>query len=190
MKIVMVAFICLLFSGCASTEVTNRWRDPQYNGRFISAVVVCLTADSAVARECRDIFVRQLSRRGVRAVPGTGTMSTSSQDARAGARERGLEMVLVSRFMDKRSELEFYYREGSMLFMPHSDIWSEGVNTRENEFELFTTVLYDVASGKAVWSASSSTYVAGSQEKVLTSFVEAMLDEMERQGLIDGGHGR
>jgi hypothetical protein len=46
------------------------------------------------------------------------------------------------------------------------------------------TFVYEAATGTAVWSAVSDTFVGQSQQKVLKSYVKAMLKRMEKGGLL------
>ena len=94
--------------GCSQTALKTEWKDPGYTGPVVSSVVVlCLPADSK-EKECEDEFVRQLKRTGIDAVPGRGAAaaSASEESSLAKAREMGVGMVLVSRFMQKKREVD------------------------------------------------------------------------------------
>ena len=71
-----------------------------------------------------------------------------------------------------------------MILAPDSDIWTDYPRYVENVYQVFATVLYDAANGKAIWSAESETAVDGSEKKSRESYVKAMIKRMENKGLI------
>jgi hypothetical protein len=178
-----------LLAGCGTTSVKTDWKDPGYLGHGIGSVlVICVPTNLDNGNSCMDEFVSQFKKRGVSAVPAYSAMSVTApkQEVIAKARELGLQMVLVSRFLDKKSELEIYPRQGpTMLMFP--GWYDPGYELVPQEYEVIGTVLYEVASGKAIWSAVSDTLAGRSEKKVTKSYVEAMIDKLKHQGLL-GGH--
>lgn len=185
----LVLALVLLVAGCSRTTVKEEWKDPGYSGRGTGSVVVLVLPPDLEGNRAADEFVAQLGRRGVSAVPGYQAMpgSAASKEAvLARARELGFQSVLVSSFLDRRSELGIYPRQSpSMIMMPDFDLWPS-YELVENQYLVFATVLYDAASGKAIWSALSDTFARGSSKKDVRSYVKAVLKKMERQGLLAG----
>jgi hypothetical protein len=176
-----------VLSGCSQTTVNTEWRDPGYVGPGVrSLVVLCLPADSK-EKECEDEFVRQLQEAGISATPGHSTTAaafSSKKGSMEMAREMGVSMVLVSRFLERRSQLDVYpVQNRSMLLMPDYDMWSD-YRLVENQYQVYGTVLYDVSNGKAIWSAESDTFVHTKDKKTLESYVKAMIKKMKKQGLL------
>jgi hypothetical protein len=189
MKTVMtlLAVVALFVAGCASTTVNDEWRAPGYTGRVIhSVVVVGLPVGSVIGNQCSDEISGQLGKRGISATPGYTSMpaAPSMEIAMAKAREAGRDAVLVCRFVERKSQLDVYPQENqSMMLRSDVEIWPPNEYV-ENNYDVFQTILYDAATGKAIWSAMSDTYAGRSEKKVLESYVKTMLKQMERQGLI------
>jgi len=189
MKTVMplLAVVALFVAGCASTTVNDEWRAPGYSGRVIrSVVVVGLPVGSVIGNQCSDEIAGQLGKRGISATPGYTSMpaAPSMEGATAKARESGRDAVLVCRFVERKSQLDVYPREDqSMMLRRDMEIWPTNEYVEHN-YDVFQTILYDAATGKAIWSAMSDTYASRSEKKVLESYVKTMLKQMERQGLI------
>lgn len=186
-KFLLMFAIAMLLAGCAQTKVKTEWKDPGYSGGKLRSVIVLALPPDLEGKQAMDIFASQLAERGVSAVPGyqtTAASAASKEEFMAKARELGYQMVLISRFLDKRSEYALYQRgSSSMLLMPDLYMWPS-YEYVENEFLVFATALYDAASGKAVWSAVSDTFVKGSDKKNYQSYVKTVLKKMERQGLV------
>jgi hypothetical protein len=151
-------------------------------------VVVLVLPPDVEGNRTADEFVTQLGERGISAVAGYKAMPASAASREAvleKARELGYQMVLVSSFLDRRSELGIYPRQGpSMIMMPDWNMWP-AYELVENQYLVFATALYQTATGKAIWSAVSDTFVRGSPQKDLRSYVKAVLKKMERQGLLE-----
>jgi hypothetical protein len=174
-----------LLSGCNPTTVQNEWKDPAYQGPGVRALVVlCLPADSKET-QCEDEFVRQLREAGVAATPGysVAALGAGKEQVLAKARDLGIERVLVSRFLENKTQLDAYHRQTSMILMPDYDMWNN-YQFVENQYLVFGTMLYDAESGKTIWSAISDTFVKTSEQKSLTSYVKKMVKKMEKQKLL------
>ena len=183
-RIRYLAVVAGILCGCNQTKVKTEWKDPGYTGPAVSSVVaLCLPADSK-EKECEDEFVRQLTKDGISAVPGHSAIAAagSKESAMAKAREMGVGMVLVSRFLQIKSEVDPPVYGGPM-FMQGLDVWAEYPRYLERQYQVFATVLYD-ANGKVIWSAVSDTFASSSEKKTMAHYVSAMIKKMKHQGLI------
>ncbi|MBJ6724700.1 hypothetical protein [Geomesophilobacter sediminis] len=184
-KAFVAAVVALLAAGCSQTTVKTEWKDPAYAGPAVrSVVVLCLPPDSR-EKQCEDEFITQLKEKGIAATSGHSSIaSASSRDnALARARQLGVERLLVSRFLQRKSQLDIYPREDSMLMMPDEELWG-GYDYVENRYQVFATVLYDVTRGKPIWTAESDTFERPSEKKTLRSYVKAMVKKMQQRGLL------
>jgi hypothetical protein len=187
-KVIVFLLLPLLLAGCASTTVQREWTDPGYRTeRLHSVLALGLPAGYDTGRGCMNEFVAQLGERAVSAQPayGAATPPAITRDGTiAKAREAGADMVLVCRFMEKKTQLDVYpMASQSSILMPDWDIW-EGPEYVENQYDVFGTMLYRTATGKPVWSAISDTSVSASDRKIMRSYVKTMLKRMEDHGLV------
>ncbi len=66
----ILAFVLILFAGCASTQIVNEWREPDYiPPTFKKVVVLGISKEAALRRSFEDEFVAQLRGNGIQAVP-------------------------------------------------------------------------------------------------------------------------
>jgi hypothetical protein len=187
-KVIVSLLFALSLAGCASTTVQREWKDPAYRSRLMhSALVLGLPAGYETGRGCMNEFVRQLGERAVSARPAYGSSAPPAITRAATiakAREAGADVVLVCRFMQKRTQLDVYPGESpSAIMMPDWYMW-EGPEYVENQYDVFGTMLYETATGKPVWSAISDTSVSAADKKIMESYVKKMLKRMEEQGLV------
>lgn len=185
-KVFSLIVLTVLVTGCASTTIDRQWRDPGYRGPGArSAIVVGLPAESPAGLGCTDEFVKQLRERQIQAVPGYGTAAVLSKERGIEkARELGVDVLLVCRFLERRTQLDIYPRDTETLLLgPNVELWSP-VEYVENPYDVFGTAVYDAATGKAIWSAESDTYAGTSQKKIIPSYVKAMVRKLEEEGLL------
>jgi hypothetical protein len=183
----LIAIAVVFLAGCSATSVHDEWKQPGFRGHSIgSLLIVGLPENSAIGNECADEFVRQLTERHVSATAGYKVIPLgSSRDAiMAKARELRCDAVLVSTFRERKTEFDIYPSQNqSIMQWPDLFMWSPSEYT-ESRYDVFMTFVYEAATGTAVWSAVSDTFVGQSQQKVLKSYVKAMLKRMEKGGLL------
>jgi hypothetical protein len=190
--LLLVGIVTAFVAGCATTEVTQEWKDPAYTGAGVrSVMVVGFPMNSPVGHECTDEFVTQLEQKGLAARRGYNELPimASKEAALAKTRELKLEGLLICRFLERRTQLDVYPRDtyyGGMIMGPGWDIWP-GYDYVQNKYDVFGTMLYDVVTGKTVWSAVSDTFAGHSEKKIIGSYAKTMIKKMEKQKVIKTG---
>ncbi|GFO53373.1 hypothetical protein GMSM_03800 [Geomonas sp. Red276] len=178
--------VALLIAGCSNTSIRGQWKDPGFSTPAHSVLVVGLPPNSMIGNMCTDEFVRQLTGRGI---PATAAYSDppsgySRAAMAAKARALGRDGVVVCRYLERKQRLDVYPNEDRSMFFDRGwELWPPNEYV-ENEYDVFRTVVLEGAAGKAVWSAVSETFAPGSEQKVLKSYVKAMLKEMEKDGVL------
>ena len=56
---ISIFILAMMAAGCASTELTNSWRAPDYTGGITSMVVVGVSKQASVRRVFEDEFAAQ-----------------------------------------------------------------------------------------------------------------------------------
>ena len=70
MALVVVAIAAAAVAGCASSKITELWRDPAYSGAPLhNVMVVSMSKDATRRRLWEDTFSAGLSKKGVKATP-------------------------------------------------------------------------------------------------------------------------
>ena len=94
--------------------MTSTWSDPEYNNANIKkAIIIGVTDRDGVRRTFEDGFVNQLNKNGVDAIVSYTMFSLKecdeNQDAvKAKMMEKGVDTVIVTRMIDKSTELKYY----------------------------------------------------------------------------------
>ncbi|MFI5372498.1 MAG: hypothetical protein ACHQ52_13145 [Candidatus Eisenbacteria bacterium] len=89
-----------LAGGCASTDMTDTWRDPAYAGApSKNLLVISMAKDPAHRRLAEDTFVAALVKRGATATPSYAVFPgglPDTQTVKQTVREKGYDAVLVT----------------------------------------------------------------------------------------------
>jgi len=170
--------ICLstllsLLSGCATTELTNNWKNPEYSGEPTSKVLVVGIADHAGTRRVfEDTLAQALTKRGVQAIASYSVVPTRgkiTEEELVKAVERtGVNGVLITRLV--RRETETLHAPESMGTAPtaygmrrryygyYDTAWSghyEPAMTQTIEYVIAETALFRPDVQEPVWSGTT-----------------------------------
>ncbi|MFL6580459.1 MAG: hypothetical protein ACJ8G2_06935 [Burkholderiales bacterium] len=199
--------ICLstllsLLSSCATTDLTNNWKNPEYSGEPASKVLVVGIADHAgVRRVFEDTLAQALTKRGVQAVASYSMIPTRgkiSEEELVKAVERtGANGVLITRLV--RRETETIQATESMGMAPaaygmrtryygyYDAAWSghyEPAMTQTIEYVIAETALFRPEVQQPVWSGTTRSQRMGDVRKATEDFAEVMIDAMKKDSVI------
>ena len=185
-SIVSAVAAMLLFGCVPTTTVKTNWKDPAYRGAVSHSMLVICSPIREEEGWCDAEFAAQLKEEGITATQGH-TVSASADSlakAFATAQKLGINTVLVSCFEGVKSQLDLYPGESpNRVLSPTSQHWSDRQYQR-NDYQLFRTVLYDAATGKVIWMATSATLLYSSGRRTMESYARAVIKEMRRQKLL------
>jgi hypothetical protein len=190
----------LVLASCASTRVTSDWADPSYQKKPGKVLVVTSAEQNANLRLVEEEFVNQLKSSGVDAVPGYTVLPESARGDKAAveakARELGADAVLATRLVDRRTERDYvpggYYGAGPYggyyggYYGAHPGGYAPGYVT-ERMYVIAQADLYDVTTGKPVWSAATETELHGDNRNEIKSFVDQVVKSLQEKDVIPGG---
>jgi hypothetical protein len=199
--------ICLsallsLVSGCATTDLTSNWKNPEYAGEPATKVLVVGIADHAgVRRVFEDTLAQALTKRGVQAVACYSVIPTRgkvSEEELVKAVERtGVNGVLITRLV--RRETETIQAPESMGMAPaaygmrtryygyYDAAWSghyEPAMTQTIEYVIAETALFRPEVQQPVWSGTTRSQRMGDVRKATEDFAEVMIDAMKKDAVI------
>ena len=191
-------FIAVLVTACSTTEVKSVWRDQSYSGHPRKIMVIGVSKNPVSRRIFEDEFVHQLEARGMSAMASYTVLPDAKQNDQAAIAEKlvsyGADTVLITRLVSKKTVQ--VYIPGTVYFPPsYYDRWRDYYGygyqtiytpgyTAENEYALIETNMYDAASDKLVWSASSETEMRGSDQKLIKSYIGMLVRTMAEQNLL------
>jgi hypothetical protein len=153
--------VALLLSACAGMTVDSVWRDPTYEGPSFKKVMVIAWVDRpSVRRTVEDIFVGDLTSRGINAV-ASYTLIPDPRDMKreavvAAAKRSGVDSVLVNRLqgitLDVQEEVQPFVTADPADMWPGAPIsgGSYTISTQTKTANLMSN-LFDSGTGKMVW---------------------------------------
>jgi hypothetical protein len=206
---ILSAFLAaLVLTACASTRVTSDWSDPSYGKQPAKVLVLSSAKQTADLRLIEEEFAAELKSSGVDAVPGYTVLPEGKRIDReaveAKARELGADAVLVAKLVDKKTERDYVpgtaygppagyygysgYYPGAYggFYGAYPGGYSPGYVT-ERVYGIAEATLYDMATGKPVWAATTETEMRGNNSKEITSYVEQVVNAMKKKELIPSG---
>ena len=195
----LVVFVLGLV-GCASTSLTDKWRDPAYRGPPIRSIVVFgLSQDFTARRIFEDRFVEKLQRRQVRCVASYKQMPSEEKPDEATMREAVREanadgaiithLVSVShRTTVSPGYAGLGYGFGGPFYPDYYGTWgmvySPGYLSSDTIVRLSTRLYTADGEGRLLWTGDSSTLNPGSVKDLAGDVIGRVVDELKHERLI------
>jgi hypothetical protein len=211
MKIAVIA-VALFITSCASTRVTSDWKDESYQKKPEKVVVMALLNEAAERRLMEDEFVGALNAAGINALPGYAVLTEGKPDKEivaAKVRELGADTLLMTKLVDRKTERNYvpgtpylppasyydwygyyggfyppppgYYPGYPPGYYPPG--YSPGYLV-ERVYDVAEANLYDVKTGKLVWSAVTENEIRGNDRKAIKSYVSEILKSLRKKNLV------
>jgi len=194
-RFVLFLFVCFcLPPSCATTKMTDTWKDDNYRGTIKKVVVVGIFKEPDTRKIFEDEFADRLRARGVDATASRKIVSDAEmpdKDVVIGKiRKSGADTVLVTRVMDMETVKN--YVPGQSYAVPtyysyygayYSYSYRPGYTETEG-FAYLETNLYNVGDEKLVWSGRSTTKLTETRYELIQAFVKTMLDGLAEAKLI------
>ena len=196
-KLAAAGFITL-FAACASTEVSQVWRDkdraPAPMGKTL---VIAIAQRDSVRLALENEWVTQLKERGVEAYPSQTLLGNNGaldkQRVVNAVKANAVQTVLVSRLVRKdkvQSQIPTsmaapggfggYYGTWYDYSLASRTLASNSSYTVEHEVAVVETNLYDAQTEKLFWSAQSDTFLGDSAQSLIHNFVQVMIKAMAK----------
>ena len=205
----VIAALCLLVAAsCSLTNLNAVWKDPQYQGgKLKNVLVIGGSTNQVIRRIFEDEFTARLKTRGTNALPSYNifpsakTLDKDTIDSKS--QDLGVDAILITRVVDTKVKRELtpqpynvYYRGTYFYDWPnrYSRFYSRSYPGRYydershySEYEVVNveTNLYDVQTGKLIWSGMLNTLIGGSNELEITSLVEVIMKSFSENQLIN-----
>lgn len=199
LRIVVPAVAALVLAACTSTpKLTNSWRDPQFAGPKPAKLMVLGISRSDVHRRVfEDGFSNALRAAGVGGVPAYSELPEQGvipdERIQAAVKKTGADAVLTARVIrvDRQIDVRpgmapmpygpygrgFYGWYGSAWTMSQPDIVQYDVVTIES-------TLWDMRSGKIVWSGTSETTQSSDVAKLTEGLAQVLIGKMKADSVL------
>ena len=199
MSILRIAVLVAALCGCATSELTNTWKDPKYHGAPVKKVmVVGISNQASVRRTFEDTFAEILRAKGVEAIPSHTVVAEDGQLAegrlRAAVEQSGADSVLITRMVEKQTDTQVSappppigaYRRTSYSGY-YSSAWAgyyEPVTVQEFHYVVTETTLFVLEHAEPVWSGTTRTMESKDIRAATEGFAKPMIAAMKKEGLI------
>ena len=193
---VLLAALC----GCATTELTNTWKDPQYRGGPVKKIMVVGISNQASARRTfEDAFTEILKANGVEAVPSHTVVPEDGQMAedklRAAVEQSGADGVLITRMVERQTETTV--TPAAAMAPPigarrsyygyYSGAWIgyyEPATVQTFDYIVAETTLFVAANPQPVWSGTTRTMDSKDIRAATGGFAKPVIGALKKAGLI------
>lgn len=196
----VAALALALLSGCASTALIERWKDPAYQGPPLHKVlIVGVQQDSGRRRLWEDGMVAALAHEHVAATASYTLFPTqppTAQELAAAASQQGFDGVLASHFVgaSRRSywvpgDAGFgwgwgwgwgYYGLGDPFYGPG---YVETEDRADYQTDVYTV---DTGGGKLIWTGVTRSVDLSSMGAFTAGISSALVPELIREGILAG----
>ena len=186
-----------LLTACNTLKV-NSWTNPEFKGRPIGKTIVLGVSESdSLSRQYEGLFVGSLMDLGIDAASLHGSANVTGQIDKealdALLKANHVDTIIVTRVLaeternqvvatgyhaDPYNNYYGYYGYGYSLSYNTADVVSF------MEFELETN-LYDVNSGKLIWSGRKVVYDDRSDLTNMKGIIKGVVKGLRKQGMID-----
>jgi hypothetical protein len=164
----LLAWAVLVVSGCASVTLDSTWRDPTYQGRpFTKVVVIGSTDDPENRRIFEDVVVSELKARGVDAV-ASYTLIPNDRDLKRdkvieAVKTVGADSVLSTRMVGVETRTtRMQVAEGQVaeidLYSHYTSLDSMPTVRQDYQVATLESNFFDAKTGKMVWWGRSQTF--------------------------------
>jgi hypothetical protein len=200
------AAMLMLLSACATTDLTAVWKDVQYKGPARKIMVIGILQSPVIQRQFEDDMVRSLKEHRTDAIAGYTVLPDRPEDDRAATeqkiRELGADAVLIVQVVDKKTVTSYVPPPGPGPVHPmypgpgpvpppgyYGSTWqgyyaySPGTVVQD-DYAVAQTKLYDLASGKLIWSASSETLLGNNAGSRVATFVKVVVKSLADNNVI------
>ena len=206
---IVLCFVAV--TGCAATQVKQVWKDETFQGgRLDNVLVIGILKNNTARRTFESEFVKYFRYRGItaaesfRVLPTDALEGDETRDAIVQKiKELGINAVLLTKVVGNRTAEEIipgmtittgyglpygsYGAWGSYTSVAYSFPGPSAPTTQGyshvQKFLVIETHLFDVRTGKLIWSAQSETRITDSPQEEIKPYVSVIADRLFREKL-------
>jgi len=194
---VLILFVGVITSSCASTKLTHTWIDEAYKGKsFSDFLVIGVSDQEGIRRSFEGKFVEYLKETGVDALSSADAITIpedkklEKEEILQAVRRNQNDAVIITHLIGEKKEDVYtpptvsygYYGYYNNVY---GYVHSPGYYTTHT-FVLLETNLYDAKTEKLIWSGRSETWDSGSEKKMIDEVIRTVTKEMRVNGLLPG----
>jgi hypothetical protein len=191
-----ILIICtFLFASCATTTITDIWKDKTYQGKAQKIVVIMVAKIPDMRKMFEGRFVAELKARGNNAIQSyqivTLEQLPDKELVKSKIKSLGADTVLISRLVDSKTMEaympgqvhvfpSYYYSWGTY----HGFLFVDYGYTGDTEVTYIETNLYDIKTEKLIWSAHSKTERTEGEQQLINTFIDVIVKKLSSDKII------
>lgn len=192
--------LSLFLGGCATTEVTNTWKDPQHSSTPLRKVlVVGISNQASVRRAFEETFAKSLADAGVAAVPSYTLIAQDGQIAedvlKKAVADAGADGVLITRMVGRQTDLQVtpspmpppIYGSRRYYYGYYTGAWAgyyEPATVQTYRYIVAETTVFSAERPEPAWSATTRTQEPRDVAKATEGFAKVMISALRKDGVI------
>ncbi len=198
-----------LLTSCATTTLLTSWVDPEAVGKKTEnahVLIIGVAKNAVTRRQFEDSFARVLAGKNIRAMVSyqmlADPQALSEESVAPLVKQHQFTQVLVTRIVDRKTVTTYVpptttaYATGFPSYYPsYYGSWSGYYNTGyttvsspgytyDTELVHLETNVYDIGSGKLVWTGLTETELGGQMEAQIQEFIQLLISTMTRDKLL------
>lgn len=195
----------IVLSSCSSTNVSASWKNPAYIGKNFNKILIWGLSDNVSARATvEDEMAYFLNLKKITSVSGSDiappnrkALPHTMEDSKKILDRNGFDGVLTMGLISKKEKTR--YVQGSGVYTPmayghygsfysyypymYGNAYQQG-HYETSEYIYIETNLWDVETGKLVWSAQTKTVDPSSIESFANSYARDIVSELIKREII------
>jgi hypothetical protein len=191
---IFIICACLVTS-CATTTISNVWKDEAYEGKTQKIVVIMVAKNPQIRRMFEGRFVAELESRGKDAMQSYKIVTMEELRDRDLVKSRikatGADTVIISRLVGSRASEAYmpvqvravpglYYNWGTY----YDNLLVDYGYADHVQISSVETNLYDIKTEKLIWSALSKTERTEGEQQLINTFIDKILRRMSKDNII------
>jgi len=172
------------------------WKDSKYQEKLKEVLIIGVAKEKTIRRLFEDEFVGLLKARGVDAlasytlIPSEGILDKATVESKI--KNLGVDAVLVTRLVESKKERAYAvpartHRGGGGWYGYYNRSYEYNRqldNYYEYEVVNLETNIYETHAGNLIWSGLSETFVQGTDQEEIKSFIKVIMKSLSDNQLI------
>lgn len=212
-NLIIIILLITVAAGCRpSTEITGSWKNENASASFAdiqTVIVTALSGRTGARQQVENDLAAALETKGYRTIKSIDVLPPTFTNGETPDREEllskingtGADAILTVALIDEETESRYVPGGAGYAPMPrfgyygtfwgYYNTWYPALHSpgyyEEDKVYFLETNLYDAKTEKLLWSAQSETYNPESLTDFASNFAETVVDQMERDGLLQRG---
>jgi len=191
----VILLLCLVMTSCASTSLTQSWKQPELEKSFKHLMIIGISDSQQTRRIYENHFVAELKKKNITAIPSYKLISSKQiinrETVLKAVRGTDIDSVLVSYLVSVDSEIRHYdsplnpgYSASPDANMISATLITDRGRSRSSEVIGLKNDLYDVQAKSMVWSAQTRTVAPESIDHAITEVTKLLIKELINDNIL------